>query len=191
MAYLQAVMGNVFGKLTWEHASHQHNNTLDIPSMAGQIPVHPCPVQTLQSACHQLGIDPNVYIIQYVICLLCWKHHIPLDMNNLVSLICEVCGCDGELFTINNRKCIPSLINPQVLVIDSLQQTFMCPGFAKLVMKWNTNQATITMKNLSCETSLMPKCGTSLWSTLGLGLSDCIYYMYCTLQEVIRGRGGI
>ena len=39
MAYLQAVMGNVFGKLTWEHATQQLENTLDVLQMAGSLPV--------------------------------------------------------------------------------------------------------------------------------------------------------
>src|SRR6202035_5302122 len=50
LAYLQAVMGNVFGKLTWEMATQTLNNTLDCLAIAGRLPVHPRPVRTLQSA---------------------------------------------------------------------------------------------------------------------------------------------
>lgn len=135
MAYLQAVMGNVFGKLTWKDATQQLTNTLDILAVAGRLPVHPRPVRTLQSARRRLGINPDVYIIQYAICPLCWKHHTPSEMNALESDVCTTRGCKGIIFTTKDGKCTPSLINPQVSIIGSLRRMFMRPGFAKMVAK--------------------------------------------------------
>lgn len=35
LAYLQAVMGNIFGKLTWEYATQQLCNSLDLLAISG------------------------------------------------------------------------------------------------------------------------------------------------------------
>ncbi|KAF8224387.1 hypothetical protein L208DRAFT_1381104 [Tricholoma matsutake] len=102
--YLQAVLGNVFGKLTWAQATEQLSNTLKILSMAGSLPKLPQPVQTLQ------------------ICPQCWKHYAPP-------------GCQGNIFTINGENHILVLINPYVLVIRSLQQMFLWPGFTQMVAR--------------------------------------------------------
>ena len=50
MAYLSAVMANVYGHLTIQQATNQLNNTLDGLLVAGVLPEHPRPVRTLVSA---------------------------------------------------------------------------------------------------------------------------------------------
>jgi hypothetical protein len=134
LAYLQAVMGNVFGKLTWEMATQTLNNTLDCLAIAGRLPVHPRPVRTLQSARQRLGIDPDLWIIQYAICPVCWKHFTPKEMANLEAPGCLSLNCAGEIYKINNKgKRVANLICPQVSIIECLRRMFLRPGFAKLV----------------------------------------------------------
>ncbi|KAF9461452.1 hypothetical protein BDZ94DRAFT_1371533 [Collybia nuda] len=123
LAYLQAVMGNVFGKLTWEHATQQLNNTLDILALADRLPVHPRPVRTLQSARQRLGIDPDQYIIQYSLCPVCWKHHTPQELKDLASPNCSARNCTGKIYTLKDGHRDPVLILPRVSLI----------GFAALV----------------------------------------------------------
>ena len=135
MAYLQAVMGNVFGKLTWEHATEQLENTLNVLAMAGRLPVYPRPVRTLQSARRRLGIDPDTYIIQYALCMICWKHHTPEQLKDLAGPQCRNRNCTGLIYRVENGARIPLLINPQVSIIGSLRRMFLRPGFAKMVTK--------------------------------------------------------
>jgi hypothetical protein len=135
LTYLQAVLGNVFGKLTWERATEQLRTTLRILSMAGSLPVAPQPVSTLQSARRRLGIDPDAYIVQYSVCPLCWKHYTPLEMTNLASANCTNTRCAGSIFTIHKGNRVPVLINPQVSIIRSLRRMFLRRGFAQMVEK--------------------------------------------------------
>jgi hypothetical protein len=133
LTYLQAVLGNVFGKLTWERATEQLRTTLRILSMAGSLPVAPQPVSTLQSARRRLGIDPDAYIVQYSICPRCSKHYTPLETTNLASANCTNPHCAGSIFTINTGNRVPILINPQVSIIGSLRRMFLRRGFAQMV----------------------------------------------------------
>jgi hypothetical protein len=114
-------MGNVFGKLTWEHATQQLENTLDVLQMAGSLPIFPHPVHTLQSARRRLGIDPDAYIIQYALCTMCWKHHTPDQVKDLVTPHCSHQNCMGLIYNVKNDSRVPLLINPQVSIIGSLQ----------------------------------------------------------------------
>jgi hypothetical protein len=155
LTYLQAVLGNVFGKLTWAHATEQLRNTFQILSMAGSLPEFPQPVQTLQSARRRLAIDPDAHIIQYSVCPQCWKHYTPFDMNNLASANCMIAGCPGKVFTINGGNRIATLINPQVSIIASLRRMFLRPGFAQMVARkpdqrpGRNNDNDFVMKDLS------------------------------------------
>lgn len=81
LAYLHAVMSNVYGNCTWERATQQLNGALDVLLAAGQLPMQPTPVRTLASARRRLGIDPDAWIIEYAICPVCWKHHSPLELQ--------------------------------------------------------------------------------------------------------------
>ncbi|KAF8223670.1 hypothetical protein L208DRAFT_1426005 [Tricholoma matsutake] len=113
LAYLQAVMGNVFGKLTWEHATQQLCNSLDLLAIAGQLPLHPCPVQTLQSAKRRLGIDPDGYIIQYIVCSVCWKHYAPGEMDDFATPDCCIPNCPGKLYKLSrDGHWVTSMIVP-------------------------------------------------------------------------------
>ena len=133
MAYLQAVMGNVFGNLTWERATAQLNATLDVLFMAERLPIYPRPVRTLISARRRLGMDPDLWIIQYTTCPLCWKQHSPKELLDLASPDCAVPNCAGVIYTVKDNKRIANLITPQVSIIESLRRMFMQPGFAKMV----------------------------------------------------------
>ena len=125
LTYLQVVLGNVFGKLTWDHATELLCTTLNILLMAGSLLLFPKPVTTLQSACVQLGIDPDAHIIQYSICPQCWKHYTPAKTKDLESADCTMLRCTGKLFTINKGNRIPILINHQVCIIGSLRHMFL------------------------------------------------------------------
>jgi hypothetical protein len=125
LTYLQAVLRNVLGKLTWDCAIAQLHTTLHILSMASALPLVPQLVSTLQSAQWQLGIDPDAYIIRYSVCPLCWKHYTPLKMTNLKSADCVYPCCNGNIFTIQKGNWVPNLINPQVSLIGSLRHMFL------------------------------------------------------------------
>lgn len=120
MAYLKAVLGNVFGHLSWERASMDLDTSLNMLASAGALPDHPPPVRTLQSARKCLGIDPDAYIIQYALCPLCWVHHSPEELKALESPACATRDCEGQIYTVKNNSRIPTLIHPQVSVIGSL-----------------------------------------------------------------------
>ena len=133
---------NVFGKLTWQLATEQLNNTLDILQVAQHhLPSFPTPVRTLQSARRRLGVDPDVHIIQYAICPSCWKHYTPELLAQLETPACCERNCTGVIYTLNSEgKRSPILIHPQVSVIGTLRRMFMRPGFAALVERRPENR---------------------------------------------------
>ena len=147
MAYLSTVMANVYGHLTVQQATNQLNNTLDGLLVAGILPEYPRPVQTLISAQHRLGLDPDQHIIQYYICPTCWKHYTPRQMEDMDSPNCHaVPNCDGVLYTNrwdarHKRIQTPTKIHPQSSIIGNLWWLFMHPGFAKMIQDNRDHQA--------------------------------------------------
>ncbi|RDB30064.1 hypothetical protein Hypma_014106 [Hypsizygus marmoreus] len=135
MAYLQAVLGNVYAKLTWKHASLTLWGTLRILGVANALPTQPPPVQMLESARKHLGIEPDAYIIPYAICPVCWKHYTPEQLKHLADPACTAQRCGGQIYDVKDNVRIPVLINPQVSIIGSLRRMFMRPGFAKSVSR--------------------------------------------------------
>ncbi|KAH0578476.1 hypothetical protein H2248_003622 [Termitomyces sp. 'cryptogamus'] len=135
MAYLKAVLANVFGHLSWERATNDLNALLNILAAAGVLPEEPAPVQTLQSARKRLGIDPDEYIIQYALCPLCWEPHTPDELEALSEPTCMLPCCNGQIYTMKNGACIPNLIQPQVSIIQSLRRMFKRPGFCVSVVR--------------------------------------------------------
>jgi len=118
MAYLQVVVGKIYNHLTIQQATDNLNGTLDTLLAAGVLPVYPRPVRTLKSAKRKLGIDADQWITQYAICLKCWKHHAPKEMDELPSALCTVPNCDGIIFDEyqdgkGHKKRKPHKINPQ------------------------------------------------------------------------------
>jgi hypothetical protein len=140
LAYLQAAMGNVFGKLMWEHATQQLSNTLDVLALADRLPIHPRPVQTLINAWRRLGIDPDAYIIQYTACPLCWKHHSPEELKNPPSPDCLSRNCAGQIYMLKGEVQAPTFLVPHVSIIGSLRRMFMCQGFVALVKRKEDHQ---------------------------------------------------
>lgn len=135
LAYLGAVIGHVYGHLSVVQATDQLNNTLDVLSVAGALPDFPRPVRTLVSAKRRLGIDPDQWVIPYALCPICWKHHSPSQLEKLTSPECSVSGCKGIIYIdtegVKRRRIqTPTLICPQVSIIDSLRRMFLRPGFA-------------------------------------------------------------
>ena len=137
MAYLTAVMANVYGHLTVTQATNQLNNTLDSLAVAGVLPDFLRPVHTLVSAKRRLGIDPDQWTTQYCICSECWKHYTPKELEDLDSPLCTaIPGCTGVLYkdTLDSKKKrirTPTKIHPQTSIIGSLHQMMMRPGFVK------------------------------------------------------------
>ncbi|KAH9921364.1 hypothetical protein B0H21DRAFT_701660 [Amylocystis lapponica] len=134
-------MSNIYGNSTWDRATQQLNESLDLLLAAGKLPLVPRPVRTLASARRHLGIDADAWIIQYAICPVCWKHHTPQELEELDSPDCSVAGCTGKLYTdsVNSkgkRRREPTKICPQVSMIESLRRMFMRPGFAKSLIDY-------------------------------------------------------
>lgn len=138
LAYLNTVIGNVFGKQSIQAATDALNNQLNCMLLEGVLPEHPRPVHHLLSAKRRLGIDPDQWITQYAICPECWKHLTPNQLKELASPECTVLDCPGILYdectdAKGKRIRITRKIMPHVSLIGSLQRMFMRPGFAKSI----------------------------------------------------------
>lgn len=138
MAYLQAAIANVFMHASVINATGILNTTLNILDAAGNLPLHPRPVRTLESAKRRLGIDADLHITQYAICSICWKHYTPKQVQEFDSPRCLVSGCDGTIFDEyrdykGQRKRKPRKINPYTSLIHTLRRFFFRPGFSKLI----------------------------------------------------------
>jgi hypothetical protein len=135
MAYLQAVISNVKGKLSVPQATDQLNATLDALLVAGVLPDFPRPVRHLSSAKRRLGIDPDQWITLYAVCPVCWKHQSPAELEALDSPLCSEPACDGiyysEHYNSKGKRIRTAIkINPQTSLIGTLRRMFMRPGFA-------------------------------------------------------------
>lgn len=130
LAYLNTVIGNVFGKQSIQAAMDALNNQLNCMLLEGVLPEHPCPVRHLLSAKRRLGIDADQWITQYVICPECWKHFTPAQVKELPSPECTVPDCEGVLYDEHTdakgkRVRTSKKIMPHVSLIGSLRQMFM------------------------------------------------------------------
>ncbi|KAF5384761.1 hypothetical protein D9615_001059 [Tricholomella constricta] len=135
LAYLAAVISNVYDHLSVLQATNGLNATLNSLLIAGKLPEFPRPVRTLESAKRRLGIDPDQHITQYTVCPKCWKHHTPKQMDMLPSPACATRDCTGilyELYTDSHglRKRRPFKVVPHMSIIQTLRRFFMRPGFA-------------------------------------------------------------
>ncbi|KAF5380388.1 hypothetical protein D9615_004710 [Tricholomella constricta] len=135
LAYLAAVISNVYDHLSVLQARNGLNATLNSLLIAGKLPEFPRPVRTLESAKRRLGIDPDQHITQYTVCPKCWKHHTPKQMDILPSPACATRDCTGiiyELYTDSHglRKRRPFKVVPHMSIIQALRRFFMRPGFA-------------------------------------------------------------
>ncbi|KAG2061047.1 hypothetical protein BDR06DRAFT_993204 [Suillus hirtellus] len=138
LAYLNTVIGNVFGKQSIQAATDALNNQLNCMLLEGVLPEHPRPVRHLLSAKRRLGIDADQWITQYAICPECWKHFTPAQVKELPSPECTVPDCEGVLYDEHTdakgkRVRTSKKIMPHISLIGSLRQMFMQPGFAKSV----------------------------------------------------------
>ncbi|KAF9056739.1 hypothetical protein BDP27DRAFT_1386299 [Rhodocollybia butyracea] len=138
MAYLNAVLANVYGCVPVLKATDQLNISLDMLEVAGVLPDEPRPVRSLPAAKARLGIDPDQWIVQYAICPQCWKHHHPTELRELERPECTVEGCSGIIYTESTDSKgrtthIPCKINPQVSLIESLHRMMQRPGFAESI----------------------------------------------------------
>jgi hypothetical protein len=138
LAYLNAVVGNVFGNHTVQAATDSLNNQLNCMLVEGVLPEHPRPVRHLLSAKRRLGIDPDQWITQYAICSECWKHYTPVQLRELPSPSCTIRDCSGLLYDERvdaKGKLVRTAkkIMPHVSLIGSLRRMFMRPGFAKSI----------------------------------------------------------
>lgn len=138
MAYLKAVYNNIVRKMPVAAATEDLEMTLDCLAAAGALPEVPRPVRTLISAKRRLGLDPDVWITQYAICPLCWKHHSLHQLAELASPNCTTPRCSGIIYEISrdsdgNLKRIPVKIVPHVSLIQSLRRMVRRKGFRKLV----------------------------------------------------------
>jgi len=90
IAYLQAVIANVYSHVSILRSTDILNGTLNALLAEGVLPAYPQPVRTLESVKRHLSIDADQYITQYVICPLCWKHYTPKKVSELESRACLV-----------------------------------------------------------------------------------------------------
>ena len=90
IAYLQAVIANVYSHVSILQSTDILNGTLNALLAEGVLPAYPQPVRTLESVKRHLSIDADQYITQYVICPLCWKHYTPKKVSELESRACLV-----------------------------------------------------------------------------------------------------
>jgi hypothetical protein len=145
IAYLQAVIGNIYNHLSVTQAMDSLNSTLDTLLVVGALPAYPRPVQTLASAKQHLGLDTDQYITQYVLCPICWKHYTPKEVDKLQGPVCAVQHCNGIIYeeyvdSKGRNKQRPFKVNPHTSIIQTLRQFFMRPGFANLIKDSQNHQ---------------------------------------------------
>lgn len=80
------------------HCTDQLNSTLDALLVAHKLPEFPQPVRTLAGAKARLGIDPDLYVSQYIFPG-CWKHLTPKQLPELKPPECRVPDCSGILYS--------------------------------------------------------------------------------------------
>lgn len=138
MAYLQAVINNVYRNMSVVDATENLNITLNALDVTGALPDYPRPVRTLISAKRRLGIDPDQWIVQYAICPKCWKHYAPKTLHELEEPGCLVPQCDGTIYTEkrDQKGCLKRyavMVLPHVSIIQSLRRMLRRKGFRKLI----------------------------------------------------------
>ncbi|PPQ99854.1 hypothetical protein CVT24_009605 [Panaeolus cyanescens] len=139
IAYLNAVLGNVYANMSVVQATTVLVGTLDALEAGGILPDHPKPVRTLQSAKRRLGLDADQFITKYVVCPSCWKHYTPHQVSELESPSCTVEDCSGVIYTTSTHsngrvtqiKRVPFKVVPATSIIQTLRRFFLRPGFAK------------------------------------------------------------
>lgn len=139
VAYLQAVYNSIVKKQPVDDVSENLQMTLDaIEAERGHPISHPKPVRHLASAKRRLGLDPDMWIIEYAACPRCWKHHTLKQMDELATAACSVPGCDGVIYEEGTdgkgkTKRAAKLIIPQTSLIQSLRRMVRRKGFRKLI----------------------------------------------------------
>jgi hypothetical protein len=135
MAYLLAVQGNIYAKLTVKSADKILDNSLNMLAAAGALPQHPKAIRTIKSARRRLGLDPDQFITQHPICTVCWKRYSMQQINSMNAPTCTVLRCKGLVYcekqdTDGKIKRVVSKRLPVVSLITELRKMFMHPGFA-------------------------------------------------------------
>ncbi|EAU86909.2 hypothetical protein CC1G_10800 [Coprinopsis cinerea okayama7 len=138
MAYLQAVLNNVISHSSVRHTNTNLEGSLNMLQAAGVLPDYPVPARTLATAKRRLGLDPDLWIINYTCCPKCWKLYTPSEMRSLPAPECPAPNCDEVLYKVKKnskgkvkREAIKIL--PQVGLLASIRRMMCRPGFASML----------------------------------------------------------
>lgn len=141
LAYLHAVLGNIFGSLTVLEAEEYLCDTYDIIRICGKLPTYPKPAKSLSTAKKRLGLDIDSYIERIPICTACFKPYSLEDIEQLNSPSCTVSRCNGVVYhikhTLDNNlrthaateKRVPAKIQPYASLITALRRFCMRADF--------------------------------------------------------------
>ncbi|KAL6302731.1 hypothetical protein BKA93DRAFT_736195 [Sparassis latifolia] len=143
LAYLQAVLGNVFGSSTVAAAQDQLNNSLDIIRLCGCFPLLPKPATTLITAKRRLGLAIDDYIERRPICTVCFKYYPAEMIMKMDSPSCMQAGCTGIVYRIKCQldvnsddaddpaKRIPAKVQPYSSIVKAVQRFLLRSDFIK------------------------------------------------------------
>ncbi|KAL1949361.1 hypothetical protein VTO73DRAFT_8242 [Trametes versicolor] len=110
LAYLHAVLGNVFGHATVAESQDRLNDELDLIEMCHPdgLPVLPRkPARSLATAKKRLGLDVDSYLYQQPVCTVCFRDYTQEDIDALPSPGCLTPRCKGIVY-IETSKRTPS-----------------------------------------------------------------------------------
>ncbi|GBE85853.1 hypothetical protein SCP_0803750 [Sparassis crispa] len=143
LAYLQAVLGNVFGSSTVAAAQDQLNNSLDIIRLCGCFPLLPKPATTLITAKRRLGLAIDDYIERRPICTVCFKYYPAEMIMKMDSPSCMQAGCTGIVYHIKRQldvnsddaddpaKRILAKVQPYSSIVKAVQRFLLRSDFIK------------------------------------------------------------
>lgn len=126
LAYLRAVLGNIFQGNTVIAATERLNDDLDMAEVCNSLPAFPKPARTIPTAKRRLGLDVDEYIDKRPICTICYKYYSLEDIAELRSPQCTVNNCKGLVYQeeqINGAiRRVPTKIHPYASIIKSLKR---------------------------------------------------------------------
>ena len=141
-AYLFAVCDgstqeNIKGYLDSIHetlAAMRGRTGVDIPGLDNM-------ARTLLTAERRLRIDPNEYMIYYILCDVCWARHAPTSLYELESPSCLNPECPGLLYDVKglthgDLKRTPRRILPTAPITWMLQRFLLRPGKFEELQHW-------------------------------------------------------
>ncbi|CAL1715467.1 unnamed protein product [Somion occarium] len=171
LAYLHAVLGNIFEHNTILDATNRLAGSLDIIDACGCLPTYPKPVRTLVTAKKQLGLNVDDYIKKRPICIVYFKYYSYETITSMDSPQCTESKCQGliyrDVYTSkkNHITRLPAKIQPYASIIKSLRRLCLRKDFIE-----NLIPLTGPTEGSTDDTPMTDFYGASASGTIRIGL---------------------